>query len=190
MPIEKHITFTYLNIRQSIAILLAKIVASDLVLAAVVIGAYFVILQGGEIVGLSITNAALFVTVFGIIGIIKISLSIYIVLQWLNEYYEITPEFIFHKKGIIFKKSEQYRLDHVRAMDVQDSFLGELLNYATVTLYDIRMNKYLDMYLIHNPKRYANVLQELRPHIEIKKDRVALPFMPKEEGIEGGDESY
>jgi hypothetical protein len=122
-----------------------------------------------------------FIVTFGFLGIMKIVFDIYIILKWLHEYYEITPENVIHKKGIIFRKTEQYGLDKVRMMDIQDSFIGELFNFATITLYDIRLNKYLDMYLIHNPDRYANILKKLRPHIEVKKDRVWLPFLKREE---------
>ncbi len=130
-----------------------------------------------------VSNTTVFLASFTVIGVIKILLTLYIVLQWLFEYYEITPENILHKHGIIFRKTELYDLDKIRAMDVQDTFLGELFSFATITLYDIRLNKYLDMYLIHNPQRYAHIIKTLRPDIEIKEDNVRLPYMPKKDLI-------
>ncbi|MBP9718909.1 MAG: PH domain-containing protein [Candidatus Levybacteria bacterium] len=178
------LTLTNLNIRQSIAVLLTKLIFIDVILAIAVIGFYFILVKGEQILPTASSNSSLFLSVFIGFGILKIFLTIYIVLSWLNEYYEITPEHIFHKKGIIFTKTEQYELDKIRMMDIQDNFIGELCNFATITLYDIRLSKYLDMYLIHNPHRYASVLKTLRPHIEIKKDRVRLPFLPKRENDE------
>ena len=70
---------------------------------------------------------------------------------------------------------------------MEDTFLGEMFNFATVTLFDIRFQKYLDMYLIHNARRYAKVLQQLRPEIEIKEDHVWMPFLKREEFNEGED---
>lgn len=177
---DTKITLTNLNIRQSISILIAKLFLIDVLSAFIVIGFYFALLRGEEMLKVVLSDTPIFLTVFIILGIAKILMDAYIVLTWLNEYYEITPEYIFHKKGIIFRKTEQYRLDHVRGMDVQDSFLGEILNFGTITLFDIRLNKYLDMYLIHNPRRYVRVLKELRPHIETKRDHINLPFMPQE----------
>lgn len=171
------ITLTYLNIRQSIAILIARLVLIDIVLAVIVIGAYYIVFQSGLVLNNLGLGFWIFISIFGLIGLVKILITIYIVLLWLNEYYEITPEYIYHKSGIIFRKSEQYRIDHIRRITVEDSFLGEMFNFATITLYDIRFQKYLDMYLIHNARRYAKVLQELRPEIEIKEDHVWLPFI-------------
>lgn len=184
---DHRITLTYINIRQSIAILLAKLILINLISAVIVIFFYFSLIQGDALIPLISENSMLFLTVFISVGIFEMFLDIYVILKWLYEYYEITPEHIVHKKGIIFRKTEQYRLDYVRAMDVEDTFLGEIFNFATITLYDIRLNKYMDMYLIHNPDRYAKILKTLRPHIEIKKDRVWFPFLPKEKNGEGDE---
>lgn len=180
-PRSHHITLTYLNIRQSIAILITKLVMIDFIMAFIMIGIYFVLVQGENFSINFSRSTTVFLSIFAVTGFIKILLTLFIVLAWLNEYYEINPENVVHHSGIIFKKTEMYALSKIRAMDVQDTFLGELLNFATISLYDIRLNKYMDMYLIHNPQRYAAVLRELLPNIEIKEDKVDLPFMSKKD---------
>ena len=183
----REITLTYLNVRQSIAILISRLILIDVLVAILIIISYVALITGGNLINYNEANTPMFLSIFTVLGIIKVVISAYVVLEWLNEYYEITPDHIVHKSGIIFRKTEQYRLDHVRGMDVADSFLGEIFNFATVTLYDIRMNKYLDMYLIHNARRYAKVLKQLRPHIEMREDRVWIPMVNKEE-LTGGEE--
>lgn len=178
---DTRITLTHLNIRQSIAILLSKLILVDIIAAFVVITLYFVLVQGEQF-GQGISRSTtVFLSVFTVLGIIKLALSIYVVLQWMNEYYEITPEAVIHKRGVIVKRTEKYNLDKVRALKVENTIVGEMFNYATVSLYDLRMNKYLDMYLIHNPDRYAKILRTLRPDLEFKTDRVEVPFLPKKD---------
>jgi|SRR3989344_3948317 len=180
------IHLTYVNIRQSIIILLAKIIVLDFLASFIVVISYFALIVSSNIVSFNATNSPLFLGIFVVLGIIKTAINTYVILSWLSEYYEITPEYIVHKHGIIFKKAEQYRLDHVRGVDVNDTFLGEMFNFATITLYDIRLNKYLDMYLIHNARRYAKILKQLRPHLEMKEDHVWTPLHEAEDvGIEG-----
>lgn len=181
MSESKQITLTYLNIRQSIAILITKLVVIDLILAALIVGFYYLLVEGDKYISGLSANSIIFLSAFGIVGVFKTIITGYVVLRWLNEYYEVTPEYIIHKHGLMFKKQEHYRLDHVRRMDVQDSFLGEMLNFGTITLFDIRFNKYLDLYLIHNARRYAKILKELLPHLEIKEDHVWNPLMKDEE---------
>lgn len=180
---EGKITLTYLNVRQSISILIAKLTTIDLILAFLVIGFYFLIVESRSLVAGVEFASYVFLAFFVLTGIFKIIVGCYVVLLWLNEYYEITPEYVIHKKGIIFKSEEKYRIDHVRRIEVQDSFIGELFNFATISLYDIRLGKYLDMYLIHNARRYARVFQQLRPHIEMKEDHVWLPFVKHEQTV-------
>ena len=166
------ITLTNVNIRQSISILLAKLIFIDIVAAVIVIAIYFGLVTGGNILNYNNANTIIFLSFFLAVGAVKLTVDALAILLWLNEYYEITPEHIVHKKGIFFRKKEQYRIDHVRMIDVQDSFYGEILNFGTITLYDIRLEKYLDMYLIHNPRRYAKILLQLQPTIEMKEDHV------------------
>lgn len=126
------------------------------------------------------TRTFLFLILLGFIGVLKIAITVFVVLQWLNEYYEITPEYIYHKKGLIFRTTQEYRIDQVRRIDIKDSFLGEIFNFATITFYDIRLNKTVDFYLIHNPTRYVNILKEIKPTIEILEAHTNFPFLPKE----------
>lgn len=177
---EEKITLTYLNIRQSIAILIAKLIVIDLILAVFVVSCYYLIVLSNSLVNNISLASIIFLIFFALVGIFKIIITAYVVLLWLNEYYEITPEFIIYRKGLIYKKQEQYRIDHIRRIDVEDSLIGELFNFATISLYDIRLNKYLDMFLIHNARRYAKVFQQLRPNIEMKEDHVWLPFIKHE----------
>lgn len=181
----KQITLTHLNIRQSIVILLAKLVTTDLLLAIVIIAFYFTLVLGEQFSAGASSNTSLFLLSFAAVGFIKIVLSVYIVLQWINEYYEITPEAVIHKRGIINKRAERYTLERIRRINVQDTFIGELCNFATLTLYDLRLNKSLDMYLIHNADRYARVLKTLKPELETKTDRKFIPFLPKRDDLAG-----
>lgn len=179
---ENKITLTYLNVRQSIAILLVKLVLLDLLLATVVITFYFSLVQGGKFVEGFAESVFLFLIIFIVIGIIKIIITTYVVLQWLFEYYEITPEYVIHRHGIIFRKQEHYNIETIRGMDIKDSLLGQLFNFATITLYDEYLNRRLDMQLIHNAKRYGKIFKELQPKIELKEDQVWVP-LKKEESV-------
>ncbi len=181
MTNEHAIYLTHLNIRQSISILLAKLILIDVLGASLIIVAYFALIQGHALLGFDLTNIPSFLIIFGILGTLKVLTTSFIVLQWLNEYYEITPEAIIHKSGIVFKKEERYNMDNVRAISVSQNLLGELLNYGSITVYDNYMREYLTFYLIHNPVRYIHVLQALKPNIEIKKEETILPLVKPRE---------
>ncbi len=176
------IHMTNLNIRVSISVLVMRLIAVDLLAAFLLELFYYSLVRGQEVTNIALLDSSLFPVVFIALGILKILATIYVVLQWLNEYYEITRDAVVHKRGIIFRKVEHYNLDTVRALTIQQGLFGQLFNYGTITLFDIRMQKYLDMYLIHNPKRYIHVLEQLKPKIEFKKGYIR--FIDGEENID------
>ena len=178
---DKELHLTYLNIRHSISVLLAKIVLVDFLAGLFHVLLYFSLIRGEHMINYDFTNTPVSLVVYGVLIIFQVVVTSYIVLQWLNEYYEITPDEIVHRNGIIFKKIEKYRFDNIRAMLISENFIGELLNFGTITLYDIRMQKYLDMYLIHNPKRYFKIIKALKPNIEYKKEETIIPLLTKDE---------
>lgn len=184
---NKEITLTYLNIRQSISILVAKLIFMDFITAIFVLVAYFGIVTGGSWINFDAANTILFLVTFIIIGLVKVFVGVWAILLWLNEYYEITPEYIYHKQGIFFRKTEKHRIDHVRTMEVKDTFLGEIFNFGTISLYEIRLQKYLDMNYVHNPRRYARVIKQLRPNIETKEDFIRILRREGENGERDGE---
>ena len=101
--------------------------------------------------------------------IVKIGLTTFVVLEWLNEYYEITPKTVVHKRGVIFREIDRFSLDKVRAVSVQQGIFGKIINSGTLTLYDVRLNKYMDLFQIHNPMKYLHVFEDLIPNLEERK---------------------
>jgi len=108
--------------------------------------------------------------VFFALVVIKLLVTLLVLLQWLNEYYEITPLAVYHRKGVFFKKEMKYTLAHIQMVSVNQTFLGKYFNYGTVSMFDYRRNKYEDMYLIHNPVRYARVIEGLLPNADERKE--------------------
>lgn len=52
----------------------------------------------------------------------------------------------------------------MQIIEVHQSFFGRLLNYGTISVLDSFRTERVDMYQIHNPVRYASILEELLPN--------------------------
>lgn len=164
------ITVTHINVRQSISILILRLILID-ILSATVLITFHSVLFNTQISNMLNINPNLSNTVLFVLLVIgKITLTVYLVLEWMNEYYEITPESIIHRKGVIFKSMEKRSLDKVRNVNLVRGLFAGLLNYGTIRLYDIRLNKYMDLYLVHNPIRYLHILENLLPNLEESKE--------------------
>ena len=182
MPEEnvKKISVTHLNIRQSIFFLLLKLVLLD-VFAAFLSVIFFTFLSNSYIplaVKTFVLSSGAFY--FLLLIILKIALTLYVVLAWLNEYYEIRLDSIVHRSGIIWKKEYKYPLRQIRLIKTDQGLFGKFFNYGTINPYDWDLSKYAPMYLIHNPLKYQKVLENLIPRAGQEKETIREGFTEKE----------
>lgn len=160
---------SHINIRQSISILVLKLIFIEVMFAVLLIF-FRSMLFTAETLGVVSINSPL--ESVGITGIfilgagIKMFLTVYVVLLWLNEYYEITPSEVIHQRGIIFRKTSRYSFEHVQNAEVFQGVFGKTLNYGTISLLDRRRNRLVDLFLIHNPMRYMKVLDTMIPRLD------------------------
>lgn len=170
---EKKIIVTHVNVRQSIVFLIAKLIVLD-ILATFVVLVFFSPLVIPLSIEIKTQIISYNVWYFGLLVFGKILLTLFIVLEWLNEYYEITPTKIFYRRGIIWRRENAYDLslksNRVTSIGVQQSLLGRIFNYGTLFFYDKGVYKYYFLHYIHNPLRYLEVLHDLLPNADIEKE--------------------
>jgi len=173
---EKKIIVTHVNVRKSIIFLITKLVALDILVTFVVLIFFSPLLVplSMEIKTQIISYNILY---FGLLLFGKILLTLFIVLEWLNEYYEITPTKIFYRRGIIWRKEDTYNLfwdksTRITSIGIQQDFLGRIFNYGTLFFYDRGVYKYYYLHYIHNPLRYLEILHHLLPDADIEKELI------------------
>lgn len=161
---------THINIRQSIFLLLLKLIFLDVMTAILVSMYYFLIsnrLTSEVLVDtIQLSNLLfLFVVIF-----LKIVLAIYVVLLWINEYYEIWPTHLMHKSGLFLSKAEKHPFAQMRSVKIEQGFFGKIFGYGTICLYNWYLKTYTSLYLIHNPVKYFHIIESLIPKSEKEKE--------------------
>ena len=169
---EKKIVVTHINVRVSIVFLLLKLIALD-ILATVGVLFFFGVLSIEQLPHetwwfIFSNNVGFFIT----LATVKILLTLFVVLQWLNEYYEITPTSILYRRGILWRRDDTYNLAKVNALGIQQGIFGKIFNYGTIFFYDVGVFKYYNLNYIHNPLRYLNILHSILPDVDIEKEVV------------------
>ncbi len=168
----KNIVITHVTIRQSISFLVLRLLSIEVLAAVAIIVFHTLVLRSNikQLVGddLLIFNIPLFVVLVAV----KTILTIFVIMQWLNEYYEITTKDIVYKKGLILKREDRYLLQHIGSVTLEQGVFGRIFNFGTLKLYNWTKEKYIYLYLIHNPMKYLHILDELLP--EADKSKIAL----------------
>lgn len=163
---NKLISVEYVTVRQSISLLLLKLIVLELIFATVISGVYYFIsntpISGSIGLNMPLINIPLFI----FFVLLKILIMIYIVVLWVNDYYKISSLELIHKRGFIFKKEEKDLLEHLGALKLDQGLLGRIFNFGTLTLYNWALEQNVVMYNIHNPVRYRDILRILLPNID------------------------
>ena len=175
--IERHIDVDHVTVRESIAFLVLRLVVLDIIAAVLLIllfGGIYRLNPGQSLIDSMRTWTTLS---FVLLGLIKFFLTIAIVTQWLNDYYEIFPNEILHRTGILFRKQEKYFFNHISNIRLNQGVFGRLLNFGSLDLYDWALDKHATMYLIHNPDKYLRILERLMPQTDTARETLRRHFL-------------
>lgn len=163
------IAVTHVTIRQSIFFLVLKLLFLEIVTTLCIIIVHTLLFSPHVIPQISETIRQLNIPLLLVLISLKTIAMIYIILEWLEEYYEITPEQVIHKKGFIFRREERYSLKHLERLHVQQGIFGRIFNFGSVKMYDWVLGKDIQLYLIHNPMKYHAILKTILPEADQEK---------------------
>lgn len=182
---EKKIIVTHVNVRTSIFFLITKLILLDIIATVIVLLFFspFLFPLPVEVKTLIVSSNVWY---FLLLAFGKIVLTLYIVLSWLNEYYEIKPTQIVYRRGILWRKEDVYDLNprdpavRISSIGIQQGLLGRIFNYGTLFFYDRGTYKYEYLHYIHNPLRYFEILHNLLPNAAMEKEIIREHFRDKE----------
>lgn len=92
--------------------------------------------------------------------LINIGLIIMISLKWNSEYATVSKDGVVKHSGILHRKEQKYACNFVEGTKLEQSFLGLLLNYGTIELYDPALKEQVYLLNIANPKKYSKAIQD------------------------------
>lgn len=167
--VEEFIGLKYVTVRQSISFLLLRLLCIDLIAASGMVLTYYVFLTASDITRYGTNIMYIGMPLFITLVFVKMIITIYVVLQWVNEYYKITPNEVIHKRGFFMKREEANKFEHLSSLRLEQGFLGRIFNYGTIRLTNFVTEKNVYLYLIHNPTKYKEVLDELMPALDEEK---------------------
>lgn len=177
----RQICMSHVNVRLSVSFLVIKLVVTDMITAIVMVVAYSFLGPSGFI-GKSIAISADYILILLVfLTFMETILTVYVVMEWLSEYYEISPYTVSHRRGVIFKKQDRYSIQNIKQVRIIQGVMGRVFNYGTIVLFDWRLAKTAEMYAVHNPMRYVRILEELLPNVDEHKSTVRAHIVERDE---------
>jgi len=161
---------THINIRQSIFFLVLKLIVLDVMAVSVGILYFSLILNKPMLEVFSSAMPLYGLSFFLILVFLKIALTIYVVIKWITEYYEVWPNMITHRSGFFFRKEEKHQLSQMRSVKIEQGFFGKIFGFGTIHLYNWYLKTNTALYLIHNPIKYFHIIEGLVPKTEKSRE--------------------
>ncbi len=166
---ESTIVVDHLTIRQSIFFLVLRLFAIEAIAATFIIGFHFLLGEASSRIEFDTSVIFNMPMYLGLVAV-KMIVTVYIVVQWVNEYYEIYPKEVIYKRGFLVKQEERHLVEHIGSMKIDQGFFGRIFNFGTIKLFNWTTEKDVLLYLIHNPLKYEHILEDLLPEADKGKD--------------------
>src|SRR6185437_10156166 len=120
----KKIYVTHVNIRLSISFLLLKLASAELFAGVLMVTWLLGLAYYLHYVAIMQQIVRFGYGIFIFLVLIKTSLTLFLILQWLNEYYEISADMIKYRRGIIFRRVDDYPTADIKFIDVEQGIFG------------------------------------------------------------------
>lgn len=168
---RREIRVKKLRVRRSPVLLLFKLITLDIIFLFAGIVQYLIV---STLPGFNLLDTYILVLMTNLgLGIIWLLYTGWIILKWRNNYYEIFPGAVIEHDGVFYKNEKSFSCDRIASVESKQTFLGRMFNYGVIRLYDPFLEKYIYLYNVTNPARYANVLKDI--YVKTKRIPTTTP---------------
>jgi len=117
---------------------------------------------------------------FFILSLIQILGIVMVSLQWSNEYYILKNNELLHRRGTFNLKEETFSLKNVQALTVNQTFLGKLFNYGSISFFSPVLKQEHHISNISNPVDFKNAIDgnmtEVYNYGSVRNNELIVPI--------------
>ena len=163
-----------LKIRESIVLIASRLIVLELLFGILFYGGSLAIsFLDSNLHILSVVQ--LYAILFAVFLAGNALVTLIVVLQWYFRYSEISGDYIVSYSGIFHKTEEKNACNYIETITIEQSFLGMLLNYGTLVLYNPALKQQIYLANIANPKIYMAIIEKSF----LKNKKPMTPFGPE-----------
>lgn len=96
-----------------------------------------------------------------LLAVLEVCIVVLVTLNWVNEYYEITPGEIIHNKGLFFTKKTIYTCEHVQSTVLEQVLIGKIFKFGTICLYSPALDEKIFLHNISHPEKNMHLIQDI-----------------------------
>jgi uncharacterized membrane protein YdbT with pleckstrin-like domain len=156
----KHI-FAPVIIRRSAVFLFFKLLVLELLVVVIFITFRIPVhlLQEGELVLDYNDIFNTYTIIFVVLSFFKLTVLLAIILMWMNDYYEVLPGELIHKRGIFHTKSTTFSLSNIELQDVDQGIIAKIFNYGTIEIFNPLLKQTFWLVNVPYPHKQLKAIQ-------------------------------
>ena len=163
---KNSVPFPLLPIRRSVALFALRVILLELIFEVIYLSwrtlIHYLPFSLDTVVTLNGISIIFFLI---LITVIQNIILVYIVLSWVNDFYEIGSKEITHVTGIFSKTRRSYPYRDIQSITVHQGFMGRLLNYGEINLYIPTLGHDLHFREVASPRRFVELVKEANPNL-------------------------
>lgn len=111
--------------------------------------------------------------VFLLFGLAQLGVFIYFWLQWSFDTYTLGKNNLIHKRGIVFRREDEYPYNNIQSITVRQGPIGRGFHFGEVTLYIPTLGKALVFSEIPHPHHFVERIKQAMPFPD--KSKLIIP---------------
>lgn len=93
--------------------------------------------------------------------VVQILFSVYIVMSWGFEYYEINTLHVIHKRGILFIRKEIVSIRNIEKIELEQGLFGRLFDFGTIKLKGPTLEREIALHGIQAPEYHIELIEDI-----------------------------
>lgn len=151
----------FLIARKSVVFLAVRLGLIEIVFILIALVTLVIFSNFGDAATRGLLFSSLVVYLIGFLILVKVIASFVACVAWLREYYEIRPQEVIYRRGIITLKEVIFSCKNVQEMEVHQTVLGKIFNFGTVSLYNPVLRERFFLRDISEPNEYCELIELL-----------------------------
>lgn len=103
----------------------------------------------------------LYIALMIVMLVFNLATIFFIILKWNSEYTVVEKGGIIKRSGILHKKEQKYACNFVESIILDQGFLGMILDYGTIELYDPALTERVCLTNIQSPKNNGELIEKV-----------------------------
>jgi uncharacterized membrane protein YdbT with pleckstrin-like domain len=148
-----------LLIRKSLFVMFSRLIALELLIILIYLLIRVALNRFDIFAWIGMSSEPFIFALTILVVFLELFVAVYVILQWANHYYILTPMGIKYRTGILFKKEKEYSLINIQSVSYHQGMFARLFNYGDIIIFSPALQGELHLTAVSSPQLLAELIK-------------------------------